>query len=64
MIVQKLTRYIKDSWVELQKVTWPSRKQAIKLTVAVLVFSIVFALYIALLDGLFSQLLQKLILKV
>lgn len=62
--MQKITRYIKESWAELQKVTWPSRKQATKLTVAVLVFSVIFALYIALLDGLFSRLLQKLILKV
>lgn len=62
--MHKLSKYFRESWVELQKVTWPSRKQAIKLTAAVLIFSLVFALYIALLDTLFSNMLQKLILKV
>lgn len=62
--MQKISKYFRDSWTELQKVTWPNRKQAVKLTAAVLIFSIVFAAFIALLDTLFSNMLQKLILKV
>lgn len=62
--MQKLSNYFKESWAELAKVTWPTRKQAIKLTVAVIVFSVIFAAFIALLDSLYSNLLQKLILKV
>lgn len=62
--MQKISKYFRDSWTELQKVTWPTRKQAVKLTAAVLIFSIVFAAFIALLDTLFSNMLQKLILKV
>ncbi len=62
--MQKLAQYFRDSWTELSKVTWPTRKQAIKLTAAVLIFSVVFALYIGFLDAIFSSLLQKLILKV
>jgi preprotein translocase subunit SecE len=62
--MQKLAQYFRDSWTELTKVTWPTRKQAIKLTAAVLVFSVIFAAYIAVLDTLFSTMLQKLILKV
>ncbi len=62
--MQKIRKYFRESWIELQKVTWPNRKQAIKLTAAVIVFSIVFAAFIALLDTLFSNMLQKLILKV
>ena len=62
--MQKIAQYFRDSWAELKKVTWPTRKQGIKLTIAVLIFSAVFALYIGLLDAIFSNLLQKLILKV
>jgi len=62
--MQKIAQYFRDSWTELSKVTWPTRKQAVKLTAAVLIFSVVFALYIGLLDTIFSNLLQKLILKV
>lgn len=62
--MQKLSNYFKESWAELAKVTWPTRKQAIKLTAAVIIFSVVFAAFIALCDFVFSNLLQKLILKV
>lgn len=62
--MKKISKYFRESWVELQKVTWPNRKQAIKLTAAVLIFSVVFAIYISLLDAAFSNMLQKLILKV
>mgnify|MGYP000904747169 CR=1 FL=1 len=62
--MQKIRKYFRESWIELQKVTWPNRKQAVKLTAAVIVFSVVFAAFIALLDTLFSNMLQKLILKV
>ena len=62
--MKKISKYFRESWIELQKVTWPNRKQAVKLTAAVIVFSVVFAAFIALLDTLFSNMLQKLILKV
>ena len=62
--MNKISKYFRESWVELQKVTWPNRKQAIKLTAAVLIFSLAFALFITLLDTVFSNMLQKLILKV
>lgn len=56
-------RYIIDSWSELRGVTWPSFKQSVRLTSAVVVFSIVFGLLIAIvdfgLDKLFKQILLK-----
>lgn len=62
--MKRISKYFRESWVELQKVTWPTRKQAIKLTAAVIIFAIAFAAIIALLDTVFSNMLQKLILKV
>lgn len=59
-----LLTYVREARAELSKVTWPSRQQAIRLSIAVVVFSIAFALLIGALDYLFSLVLQKLILKV
>ncbi|HSH31327.1 MAG TPA: preprotein translocase subunit SecE [Candidatus Saccharimonadales bacterium] len=56
--------YIAESRVELSKVTWPKRAQAIRLSLIVVAFSIAVALVIGGLDWLFTQALQKLILKV
>jgi hypothetical protein len=35
-----LPRYIRNSWKELRQVTWPTVKQSIRLTYAVLIFSV------------------------
>lgn len=42
--------YIRNSWRELKQVTWPTRRETIKLTVAVFVFATAFALLISLVD--------------
>lgn len=56
-------RYIRDSWRELRSVTWPSFKESLRLTGAVIIFSVIFGLLIAVvdfgLDKLFKQILLK-----
>lgn len=48
-------RYLKDSFAELSHVTWPTRNQAINLSILVVVFVFVSALLIAGLDYAFNQ---------
>jgi preprotein translocase subunit SecE len=55
--------YLSESRSELTKVTWPTRPQAVRLTLAVIAFSIVFAAFIGGLDYLLSLFLQKVILR-
>ena len=43
-------RYIKDVFQELKKVTWPTRKELVKATLAVLAFVAAFTLVIWLMD--------------
>ena len=56
-------KYIVDSWKELKDVTWPSFKESIRLTGAVIIFSVIFGVLIAIvdfgLDKLFKQILLK-----
>jgi preprotein translocase subunit SecE len=55
--------YFRNSWKELKLVTWPTRREAAQLTLAVIIFSIIFGVIIAIvdygLDKLFKQLLLK-----
>jgi len=46
---------------ELAKVAWPTRRQTIRLSFVVIIFSLVVAIIIGALDYLFSLGLQKLI---
>lgn len=50
-----VSNYVKSSLEELSKVTWPTKQQAIKLTIIVFVFVLVFALFLGVFDYLFSQ---------
>ena len=55
--------FVRGSWQELKKVTWPARREGLRLTSAVISFSVVFALILAGvdygLDKIFKQLLLK-----
>jgi preprotein translocase SecE subunit len=55
--------FLRNSWRELKSVTWPARRDGLRLTWAVVAFSVVFAVIIAIvdygLDKLFKQLLLK-----
>lgn len=45
-----LKSYIKESFEELHKVSWPTRHQAVKLTIIVLGFCAVVGVFLSLLD--------------
>lgn len=53
--MDKIINYIKEVIEEAKKVTWPTRKQTILFTIAVLVVSLLVAYYLGLLDYLFSK---------
>ena len=51
-----LGRYLRDSWLELRQVRWPTRKATWKMVLAVLVYTALFMAVIALLDLAFGKL--------
>lgn len=61
--MNRLTRYLSQSRTELSKVTWPSRQNAARLTIAVIAFSLALAAFIGIVDFGFARVLQTLILK-
>ena len=53
--MQRLRRFIDESWSELKKVTWPTRPQVRNLTILVLAVSLVVGLYITVFDFIFTE---------
>ncbi len=49
-----IVRYVRETWYELRKVSWPTRSEAINLTVIVIVVTSFLAIVLGLLDYLFS----------
>lgn len=56
-----VTNYVKSSFQELSKVTWPTKNQAVKLTIIVLVFCLISAFVFGAIDFLFTKGFQYLI---
>ena len=49
--MSRFRQFIKESWSELKKVSWPSRIQVRNLTVLVFVISFVVGLFITVVDS-------------
>jgi len=54
---------LRESWAELKNVVWPTRKQAVRLTLTVLAITFGVAGFAALLDYVFSRMLNFLVSK-
>lgn len=50
--------FLVNAWKELRQVNWPSRKDAIKLTFAVVVFAAIFAVFVQIFGILFERLFK------
>jgi preprotein translocase subunit SecE len=59
--MSKLTEYINETKTELKHVIWPSSRQTLYYTIAVIILSIVVAYYLGIFDFIFSQGLTKII---
>ena len=56
----RLVRYFKETRAELRKVHWPTRKEALNLTLIVLSVTVAMAILLGLLDFIFTELSQGL----
>lgn len=56
-----IPKYFKESWQEIRMVTWPNRRETIRLTIAVFIFSAVFATIVASLDFVLDKVFRNLI---
>ena len=59
--MKKITDFFKEVYAESKHVTWPTRKQALYATFAVLAISVFTAYYLGFLDFSFSKGLEQLL---
>jgi len=57
----KVFRYFVEVWEELGKVTWPTRQEAIKMSLTVIIASAVIAVFIGSLDFILTQFISKIL---
>ena len=54
-----MTSFLKDARGEMKKVTWPSKNDLYKTTVAVIVSSVIFGIYLFGVDFIFARLIKE-----
>ena len=59
---KQLIAFAKDSWKEVKKVVWPSRKETLQMTLYVFAFVVIMALFLWLTDKTVEWVLYDLIL--
>jgi preprotein translocase subunit SecE len=50
----RIVEFLQDTWFELRKVSWPTRSEAVNLTIIVAAVTTFLALVLGLLDWMFS----------
>ena len=50
IMLKKIAQFLQESRSELKKVSWPDRKQAIRLTAVVITVSLIVGLFIGIVD--------------
>ena len=60
-MIQKLINYLKESKEEIKRVAWPSKKEATRSTVIVIVVSLFLAAFLGVLDFLLTKVFQLII---
>lgn len=61
MLMNSLISYFQDSVAELRQVRWPTRQQAIRLSVIVIAFTLACTLILGVVDFGLSELLKQLL---
>jgi len=59
--VKKLVQYVKESYVELKKVTWPTRKETVNYTLLVIGISLFVAAFIGIADYILNLGIEQII---
>ena len=61
-MLNRIVTFLKEARIELKKVTWPSREDTVRYTLAVIVVSIALAVYLGGMDYLFQFILNTFVL--
>lgn len=56
-LVRKLTNYLKESYLELKKVSWLSKEETWELTLRIIFFSLTLAIIFGLIDMILAKLI-------
>lgn len=60
-VLTRVRNYVTSVRTEIGRVSWPSRKEVVSLTVLIILLAVVLGIYLGLVDVIFQQILRLLL---
>ncbi len=60
--IGRIGAYLREVWVELNRVDWPSRRELVSMTVVVVVVLVVMSIYLGIFDYIYTVLVKRVLL--
>jgi len=60
-MIERIRRYLASVRTEVQRVSWPSRREVVTFTILIFLMVVVLGIYLGLVDAVLQQLLRLLI---
>lgn len=57
--VERIAAYLREVWIELKRVDWPTRTELVRMSVVVLVVLVVLAIYLGIFDYIYTVLVKR-----
>lgn len=64
VFIERIVHYLREVWVELNRVEWPSRQEIISMTIVVIVVLLVMAIYLGIFDYIYTVVIKRWLLNV
>ncbi|MDQ7821023.1 MAG: preprotein translocase subunit SecE [Armatimonadota bacterium] len=62
-VAERITRYLREVWVELRRVEWPGRTELVASTVVVVAVLVILAVYLGAWDALFTWIFTRVLVR-
>jgi preprotein translocase subunit SecE len=62
-VVQRVADYLREVWIELNRVNWPTRRELVSSTVVVVVVLVVMAVFLGSFDYVYTVLVKRFLLQ-
>lgn len=62
-VIERINQYLREVWVELNRVDWPSRREIVSMTFVVVFVLLVMSIYLGFFDYLYTTLVKGWLLK-
>lgn len=63
VFIERIVQYLREVWIELNRVEWPSQRELISMTIVVIVVLLVMAIYLGAFDYIFTVLVKQWLLR-